>query len=157
MKKILFLTFFASICLAPHYVMANEAEALAFFERFVTTSNEWSLEPINMYDKTAIIKRRVLKKNPVTVIVPLSEQEKILKTYNKNKKFLSGVKNNYKNIQIASLGNDKYKITALRCPSILDTCFDSYIIIQKKSNEYKIIEEYSDVKSSYFLKYRDRK
>jgi len=155
MKKFLYLMLLLSFSFIQLSVNANEQEALEFFNRYENLANQWSLEVINMYSSNPVIKRNVLKKTPVMIVVPFEEHKKMLKTYNKNKKLLFGIKNNYKNKKVTDLGNGKYKISAERCPTIMNRCFDCYMIIQKQNNQYKIIEESSDVKSTYFLKFKD--
>ena len=156
MKKILFLIFFI-ICMSFCSVMATEDEALAFFDRFVTVSNQWSPDVINFYSSNPVIKRNVLKKTPVLVLVPFSEHKKMLINYSKHKILLRGIQNIYKDRKVTALGNDKYKISAQRCPTVMKRCFPAYMIIRKENNDYKIIEEYSDVQSSYFLRFKDKK
>jgi len=155
MKKILYLIIFI-ITILPA-VQASEQDAMKFFNRYVTLSNQWSLEVVGMYSANPVIKRLVLNNNPVLVTVPFSEQKKILEYYNKHKFLLKGVRNDYKSVRVNELGNGKYKISAQRCPSMMKSCFNSYMIIQKQNGEYKLVEEYSEVKSKYFLRYGDKK
>lgn len=155
MKKFLYFIVFLIFSFIQLNAYANEQEAIEFFNNYENLANQWSLQVIDMYSSNPVIKRNVLKKTPVTVIVPFNEHKKMLETYNKNKKLLIGIKNNYKNKKVTNLGNDKYKISAERCPTIMNRCFDCYMIIQKQNGQYKIIEESSDVKSTYFLKFKD--
>lgn len=155
MKKIcLFLVLF--VFLTTNIQADTKSEALEFFDRFVNLSNEYNLDALNMYAKNPVIKRRVLKKKPVTVIVPFSELVKMQRVFNKHKNQLKNTKNYYNNRVIISLENDKYKITAKRCPTVMNKCFDSYMIIQKQNDEFKILEEFSDVQTTYFLRFKEK-
>lgn len=156
MNRIL-CTFFLILFLSIEIVYASEKDVLLFFNEFIDHSNKWDLETLNYYSKNPIIKRNVLNKTQCLVIVPVDEHKKMLKNYNKHKNLLKGIKNNYKNKSVLKISDDKYKITAQRCPTIMNKCFGSYVIIQKQNNEFKIIEEYSDVQSNYFLKFKDKK
>jgi len=155
MKK--FLVF---IALFNMFMLRSNADTtsnvFAFFDKFVNLSNEYNLEVLKMYSNNPVIKRRVLKKEPVLVVVPFAELVKMQQAFNKYKKHLKNTKNFYNNRKITNLGNETYKISAQRCPTVMNGCFNSYMIIKKENGEFKIIEEYSDVKSTYFLKYRDK-
>lgn len=155
--RIVLLFIIFSICFSNNISIAAESEARDFFNKYVNLSNQWSLDLIDMYAQNALIKRNILKKQPELVNVPLDEHKKMLKNYNKYQYLLIGVKNNYNVKSVNSLSNNKYKITAQRCPSIMNRCFDCYMIIQKQNGEFKITEEYSDVNSRYFLKFKDKK
>ncbi len=152
MKKILVLL----ICILIGVKVAadNNSEVLEFFDNFVSLSNQYDLRMLDFYTLNPIIKREVIGKNGALVIVPFSEHKKIQKAYSEHKKLLANTKNNYKDKKIIELGNNTYKITAQRCPTVMNRCFDSYMIIKKENNEYKIIEEYSKVQTTYFLKYK---
>lgn len=133
----------------------NNSEVLEFFNNFVNLSNQYDLKMLDFYSQNPIIKREVIGKNGALVIVPFSEHKKMQKAYSEHKKLLVNTKNNYKDKKVIELGNNTYKITAQRCPTVMDRCFDSYMIIKKENNTYKISEEYSKVQTTYFLKYKN--
>ncbi len=157
MKKIILIVGICFLC-SKSVFAENTIEPIEVFNNFVYLSNQYDLKMLNFYSANPIIKRDVLgKKTNTLVTVPFSEHVKIQKMYSNHKKMLEKVKNNYKNPTLTKIGNNMYKITALRCPTVMDRCFNSYIIIQKQNGEYKIFEEYSQVQSTYFLKFKDKK
>lgn len=152
MKKGLVLL--TCILIGGKVIADNSSDVLEFFDNFVNLSNQYDLRMLDFYTKNPIIKREVIGKNGAMVIVPFSEHKKLQKAYSDHKKFLANTKNNYKNKKVTDLGNNTYKITAQRCPTVMNRCFDSYVIIKKENNVYKIAEEYSKVQTTYFLKYK---
>lgn len=156
MKKIVLLIFFI-IYLSFCKAYSAENDALQFFDRFVTLSNQWGTDVIALYDTNPVIKRNVLKKTPILVIVPFEEHKKMLINYSKHKILLKGIRNDYKDKKVTNLGNNKYKISAQRCPTVMRRCFPAYLIIQKQNDQFRIIEEYSDVQTTYFLRFKDKK
>lgn len=147
---ILFLCFF----IGGQAFSGSNSEVLEFFNNFVNLSNQYDLKMLDFYSQNPIIKREVIGKNGALVIVPFSEHKKMHQAYSKHKKLLANTKNNYKDKNVFDFGNNTYKITAQRCPTVMDRCFESYVIIKKDKDTYKIVEEYSQVQSAYFLKYK---
>lgn len=152
MKKILITVF--ALMLGLSAFAGEKEDALAFFNKFVNASNNYSVELPNMYSDEAKIIRQVVKPDSKTVNVPFSisqyrAQMKLGAMGAKMKKY----KNEYSNITVTKVPNG-YKINSLRKPSLSDYKLKSSMVVQKQPNgKWLIVEELMQTKEQIFLKY----
>lgn len=152
MKKLLItmLVMMMGLC-----AFAGEQEdALKFFSSFVTASNNYSPELLDMYSNNARIIRQIIKPNGQTVNVyfPATDYKRQMKLNAKIAK-LRNYKNYYSNLDIDKVSSG-YKISALRRPSTSDYKLKSYAIVQKQPNgSWLIVEEMMQTKEQILLKY----
>lgn len=156
MKKIiknLLLTLFI-VFLGTGVFAADQDEAVKFFNKFVTASNTYSSELLEMYSDDARIIRQVIKPDGRLVNVPFD-----IDTY-KGQIRLSGklakikkYKNSYSNVKVTKVSSG-YKIEALRQPSLGGDKLRSAMIVQKQPNgKWEIVEELMQTREQIFLKY----
>lgn len=132
----------------------DAAEALKFFNSYVSAANSYSPAVATMYSPNAKIIRQVIKPDGTLVNVNTDTA-----TYIKQMKLgqagakLRGYKNTYTNVSTASLGNGAYKISSLRQPSGETYKLKTYMIVKKVNGSWKITEEMMQTKVQTFLKY----
>ena len=133
----------------------NKQEALEFFNNYVTAANSYSNSVGDMYSPSAKIIRQVVKPdgttaNAYTDTATYIKQMKLGQAGARVKQY----KNNYTNVTVTQISEDKYKISALRQPSNETYKLKMYMIIKKQSNgKWLIVEEMMQTKVQMFLKY----
>ena len=136
----------------------EKEEALAFFNNYVESANNYSSTIADMYSPSAKIIRQIVKPdgttaNATTDTATYVKQMKLGQAGAKLRKY----KNTYTNINVISLGDGSYKVTSLRQPSGEDYKLRTYMIVKKQANgEWQIIEEMMQTKVQTLLRYADK-
>ena len=133
----------------------NKDEALKFFNNYVSAANSYSPTIAGMYSPNAKIIRQVVKSDGTTQDVTTNTSTYItqMKIGQAGAK-LRNYKNNYSNISVTEVGNDKYKISSLRQPTGENYKLKTYMIVQKQPDgKGQIVEELMQTKVQTFLKY----
>ena len=133
----------------------NKDEALKFFNNYVSAANSYSPTIAGMYSPNAKIIRQVVKSDGTTQDVTTNTSTYItqMKIGQAGAK-LRNYKNNYSNISVTEVGNDKYKISSLRQPTGENYKLKTYMIVQKQPDgKWQIVEELMQTKVQTFLKY----
>ena len=134
---------------------SNKQEALEFFNNYVTVANSYSNSVGDMYSPSAKIIRQVVKPdgttaNAYTDTATYIKQMKLGQAGARVKQY----KNNYTNVTVTQISEDKYKISALRQPSNETYKLKMYMVVQKQPNgKWLIVEEMMQTKVQMFLKY----
>ena len=97
----------------------NQKEALQFFNNYVKAANSYSDSIANMYSPSAKIIRQVIKPdgttaNAYTDTETYVKQMKLSQSIAKMRKYT----NNYSNVSVSKISDNKYKISSIRQPSI---------------------------------------
>lgn len=152
MKKILLLLI---IMLFGLGVFASDKDdALAFFNSYVSASNNYSPSVLNMYSDNAKITRQVVTPDGklVNAYFPVGDYKKQMKISSKLAK-IKNYKNFYSDINVTKVSNG-YKIEAKRKPSASDYKLKAVLVVQKQpSGKWLIVEELMQTKEQIFLKY----
>ena len=134
---------------------SNKQEALEFFNNYIKAANSYSNSVGEMYSPSAKIIRQVVKPdgttaNAYTDTATYLKQMKLSQAGARVKQY----KNNYTNVTVTQISEDKYKISALRQPSGETYKLKMYMIVQKQPNgKWLITEEMMQTKVQMFLKY----
>lgn len=152
MKKLLITVFMFMLGLGA---FAGEKEdALAFFNKFISASNNYSTELPNMYSDSAKITRQVIKPDGTLVNIPftISQYRSQMKLSAKLAK-IKNYKNNYSNVSVTKAPNG-YKINSTRMPSLGGPALKATMVVQKQPDgKWLIVEELMQTKEQIFLKY----
>ena len=157
MKKNILLLLLMMLLVVPAFADEKE-EALAFFNNYVESANNYSSTIADMYSPSAKIIRQIVKPdgttaNATTDTATYVKQMKLGQAGAKLRKY----KNTYTNINVISLGDGSYKVTSLRQPSGEDYKLRTYMIVKKQANgEWQIIEEMMQTKVQTLLRYADK-
>lgn len=133
---------------------SDQEDVMNFFNKYVTSSNNYSTSILKMYSDDAKIIREVVKPDGQLVDIPFSindyrSQLKLSSKMAKMKKY----KNYYSNISVTKVPNG-YKINAMRKPSLSDYKLKSSMVVQKQSDgKWLIVEELMQTKEQIFLKF----
>ena len=153
MKKIFLAIVF--LCFVSLSAFADDkAEALKFFNDYVTAANSYSTAIPTLYSPSAKIIRQVVKPDGTTVDVYTDtatyiKQMKLSQAVAKARKY----KNSYSNISAEPVSNG-YKVSSLRQPSGETYKLNTYMILKKQPNgKWLIVEEMMQTKEQIFLKY----
>lgn len=152
MKKIL-LTLIV-LLLGLGVFAGDREEALNFFNSYVSASNNYSPNLLNMYSDNARIIRQVIRPNGqlVNVYFSVDDYKSQMRLSSKIAK-IKNYKNYYSNIDVTKVSNG-YKIDAMRKPSLSDYKLKTSMIVQKQPNgKWLIVEELMQTKEQIFLKY----
>lgn len=152
MKKILLTLFILFMGLTAF--AGDQQEALNFFSSFVSASNNYSPNLLNMYSDDAKIIRQIVKPNGqlVNAYFSIEDYRKQMKLSAKLAK-VRNYKNYYSNINVTKYGNG-YKINSLRKPSASDYKLKAQMVVEKQPNgKWLITEELMQTKEQIFLKY----
>lgn len=147
MKKlvlcILTLVITMGVCFA-----ATTQDALNFFNKYVAAANSYNPIITTMYAPDAKIIRQVVKPDGSIV----SRQTNTARYVSEMKKGqaiakIRKYKNNYTNVSVQNLGNNKFKISSLRQPSGETYKLKAYMVVQQKPNgQWTIVEEMMQTK-----------
>lgn len=132
----------------------DREEALKFFNSYVSASNNYSSNLLNMYSDNARIIRQVIKPNGklVNVNFSIDDYKSQMRLSAKIAK-IRNYKNYYSDIDVTKVANG-YKIDAMRKPSLSDYKLKTSMVVQKQPNgKWLIIEEVMQTKEQVFLKY----
>ncbi len=157
MKKNILLLLLMMLLAIPAFADEKE-DALAFFNNYVESANNYSSAIADMYSPSAKIIRQIVKPdgttaNATTDTATYVKQMKLGQAGAKLRKY----KNTYTNINVISLGDGSYKVTSLRQPSGEDYKLKTYMIVKKQANgEWQIIEEMMQTKVQTLLRYADK-
>ena len=148
MKKI-FLTIFAVLAITTSvFASSTKQEALAFFNHYVNSANNYEPVITSMYSPSARIIREVVKPDGSTVTRVTNTQRYISEM--RKAQIVAKVrnyKNNYTNIKVEQTGTDTYKISSLRQPSGESYKLKAYFVVKKQPNgKWLIIEEMMQTK-----------
>ena len=152
MKKL--LSTFIILMLGLTVFAGEQDDALKFFNSFMSASNNYSSELLNMYSSNAKIIRQVVKPDSSLLNVPFTiQQYKSQMKISAKLAKLRNYKNNYSNIKVTKVSNG-YRIEALRQPSLSDYKLKSSMVVQKQTDgKWLIVEEIMQTKEQIFLKY----
>lgn len=132
---------------------ATTQDAMNFFRQYISAANSYNPSIIGMYASDAKIIREVVK--PSGEIVPVVTNTQRYISEMKKAQVIAKVrnyKNNYSNIQVQDLGNNKFKVSSLRQPMNDNDRLKTYMIVQQKSNgEWTIVEEMMQTKVQLIL------
>ena len=127
---------------------ATTQDALNFFNKYVAAANSYNPIITTMYAPDAKIIRQVVKPDGSIV----SRQTNTARYVSEMKKGqaiakIRKYKNNYTNVSVQNLGNNKFKISSLRQPSGETYKLKAYMVVQQKSNgQWTIVEEMMQTK-----------
>lgn len=152
MKK--FLLTFIVVMFGLGVFAGEREEALKFFNSYVSASNNYSSDLLDMYSSDAKIIRQVVKPDGklVNVSFPIDDYKRQLRLSAKLAK-IRKYKNYYSGINVTKVSNG-YKIDAMRKPSLSDYKLKTSMVVQKQPNgKWLIVEELTQTKEQIFLKY----
>lgn len=154
MKKI-FLSIVMTLFITLSAMADDKADALKFFNNYVSEANSYSDSVTKMYSPTAKIIRQVVKPDGTTVDVYTDtatyiRQMKIAQAGAKIRNY----KNFYSDVKVTKIANGKCKISSNRQPIGETYKLKTYMIVQKQPNkQWLIVEEMMQTKQQIFLKY----
>ena len=132
----------------------DKDDALAFFNRYVSASNNYSSNILDMYSDNAKIIRQVVKPDGsiANAYFGMDDYKHQLVLSSKLAK-LRKYKNYYSDISVTKVANG-YRINAMRKPSLSDYKLKASTVVQKQSDgKWLIVEEMMQTKEQIFLKY----
>jgi len=133
---------------------SDKDDALAFFNRYVSASNNYSSNLPDMYSSNAKIIRQIIKPDGSTAnasfgMADYKRQMILSSKLAKMRKY----KNYYSDISVTKVANG-YRINAMRKPSLSDYKLKASTVVQKQSDgKWLIVEEMMQTKEQIFLKY----
>ena len=132
MKKNILLLLLMMILAVPAFADEKE-EALAFFNNYVESANNYSSAIADMYSPSAKIIRQIIKPdgttaNASTDTATYIKQMKLGQAGAKLRKY----KNTYTNINVLPQADGAYKVTSLRQPSGENYKLKTYMIVKKQ-------------------------
>ena len=136
----------------------NKEEALAFFNNYVESANNYSPAIADMYSPSAKIIRQIVKPdgttaNATTDTATYVKQMKLGQAGAKLRKY----KNYYSNINVIQQNENSCKVSALRQPSGEDYKLKMYMVVTKQPNgKWLITEEMMQTKVQTLLRYADK-
>ena len=157
MKKNILLLLLMTILAIPAFA-DDKDEALAFFNNYVESANNYSSTIADMYSPSAKIIRQIVKPdgataNATTDTATYVKQMKLGQAGAKLRKY----KNFYTNINVIPQSDGTYKVTSLRQPSGEDYKLKTYMILKKQPNgKWLIVEEMMQTKVQTLLRYADK-
>ena len=153
MKKFLSLAIISLALATSSANAATEADAVAFFNKYVSAANSYSQEIPDLYSPSARIIRQVIKPDgelvdrETDVARYISEMKKS-QALAKVRKY----KNTYTNISATKINDTTFKVNALRQPSGEDYKLKTYMIVkQQPDGKWLITEEMMQTKVQLFL------
>ncbi len=148
MKKIL-LTLLSIVAVSTSvFAASTKQDALAFFNSYVNSANNYNPAITTMYSPSARIIREIVKPDGSTVTRVTNTQRYISEM--RKSQIVAKVrnyKNSYTNIKVEQTGTDTYKISSLRQPSGESYKLKAYFVVKKQPNgHWLIIEEMMQTK-----------
>lgn len=147
LKPILCLVAFISLSITA-FASSTSTEALAFFNNYVSSANNYSPTITKMYAPDAKIIRVVLKKDG-TKVTRVTNTQRYISEMKKSQAIakVRRYKNYYSNVHVSQTGEDTYKISSLRQPSGEKYKLNAYMVVKKQPNgTWLIIEEMMETK-----------
>ena len=142
MKKIL-LTLVAMIMVTTSvFAASTKQEALAFFNKYVNSANNYDPAITAMYSPSARIIREVVKPDGSTV-TRVTNTQRYISEMRKSQVIakVRNYKNTYTNIKVDQTGTDTYKVSSLRQPSGESYKLKAYFVVKKQPNGHWLIVE----------------
>lgn len=142
-----------SIC--PLIAFADEvSDVRAFFDSYVKAANSYSKRLPEYYSTDAKIIRVVIKPNGEKESVEFKVQDYLTQLRKRSKiARIVRYKNRYEDVHVTDLGNNKFKVRALRYPMRDKKGLNFYFIVEDTENGLKVIEESMETNVQDFLKY----
>lgn len=132
----------------------DKEDALAFFNRYVNASNNYSSVVLEMYSDDAKIIRQVIKPDGslANAYFDVNKYRRQLIVSSKLAK-MRNYKNYYSDIKVTKVANG-YRIDAMRKPSLSNYKLKTSRVVEKHSDgRWYIEEEMMQTKEQIFLKY----
>jgi hypothetical protein len=151
MKRILIT--FAILIIGLAAFADDQQDVMNFFRNFISASNNYSSSLLSMYSDNARIIRQVVQPDGklVNAYFSSSDYKKQMRISEKLAK-LRKYRNCYSDVNITKVSNG-YKIDAMRRPCNEKYKLKIYMIVQKQSDKWVIVEELMQTKEQIFLKY----
>ena len=130
------------------FAASTSAEALNFFNSYVSAANNYSPSITTMYAPDAKIIRVVLKKDG-TKVTRVTNTQRYISEMKKSQAIakMRRYKNYYSNISVVQTGTDTYKVSSLRQPSGETYKLKAYMVVKKQpSGKWLITEEMMETK-----------
>lgn len=127
---------------------STSAEALNFFNNYVSAANSYNPSITTMYAPDAKIIRVVLKKDG-TKVTRVTNTQRYISEMKKSQAIakVRRYKNYYSNISVVQTGADTYKVSSLRQPSGEKYKLKAYMVVKKQPNgKWLITEELMETK-----------
>lgn len=147
MKKIL-LSILTLLIVAGGAFAATSQDALNFFNKYVAAANSYNPIITTMYAPDAKIIRQVIKPDG-SIVSRQTDTARYVSEMRKGQAVakVRRYKNNYSNVSVQSLGDNKFKVSSLRQPSGETYRLKAYMVVQQKPNgQWTIIEEMMQTK-----------
>lgn len=130
------------------FATSTSAEALNFFNNYVSAANSYNPSITTMYAPDAKIIRVVLKKDG-TKVTRVTNTQRYISEMRKSQAIakVRRYKNYYSNISVVQTGADTYKVSSLRQPSGETYKLKAYMVVKKQPNgKWLITEEMMETK-----------
>ncbi len=130
------------------FATSTSAEALNFFNSYVSAANNYNPSLTTMYAPDAKIIRVVLKKDGTTV-TRVTNTQRYISEMKKSQALakMRRYKNYYSNVSVVQTGADTYKVSSLRQPSGETYKLKAYMVVKKQpSGKWLITEEMMETK-----------
>lgn len=130
------------------FATSTSAEALNFFNSYVSAANSYQPVITTMYAPDAKIIRVVLKKDG-TKVTRVTNTQRYISEMKKSQAIakVRRYKNYYSNVSVVQTGADTYKISSLRQPSGETYKLKAYMVVKKQpSGKWLITEEMMETK-----------
>lgn len=130
------------------FAASTSAEALNFFNNYVSSANSYSPSITTMYAPDAKIIRVVLRKDG-TKVTRVTNTQRYISEMRKSQAIarVRHYKNYYSNISVVQTGVDTYKVSSLRQPSGEKYKLKAYMVVKKQPNgKWLITEEMMETK-----------
>lgn len=127
---------------------STSAEALNFFNNYVSAANSYNPSITTMYAPDAKIIRVVLKKDG-TKVTRVTNTQRYISEMKKSQAIakVRRYKNYYSNVSVVQTGADTYKVSSLRQPSGEKYKLKAYMVVKKQPNgKWLITEEMMETK-----------